>query len=102
MIDATTNHIRGRLRSSLYRDEVVSRATGQAPFSSSQWTISPGEPIQDDTFEFELVDSYFVRINGTQYHFEDIQGIADTVTFEGGVGTDSATFFGTEADESSG
>ena len=55
---------------------------------------------RDDAFEFELADSHFVRINGTQYHFEDIQGVADTVSFQGGLGIDSATFFGTEADES--
>ena len=54
----------------------------------------------DDAFEFELTDSYFVRINGTQYHFEDADGVVETVTFDGGLGTDTATFTGSEADES--
>ncbi len=55
---------------------------------------------QDDVFEFELTNSYFVRINGTQYHFADGAGVAETVDFDGGLGTDSATFIGSEADES--
>ena len=55
---------------------------------------------QDDAFEFELTNSYFVRINGTQYHFADGPGVAETVTFDGGIGNDLATFIGSAADES--
>ncbi len=55
---------------------------------------------QDDTFEFEVASSHYVRINGTQYYFADVEGVAETVSFDGGVGTDSATFLGSEANES--
>ena len=55
---------------------------------------------QDDAFEFEVTNSYFVRINGTQYHFADEAGVAETVSFDGGLGNDSATFVGSAADES--
>jgi hypothetical protein len=54
---------------------------------------------QDDAFEFELTGSYFVRINGTQYHIENVPGVPETVSFNGGLGTDSATFIGSAADE---
>ena len=54
----------------------------------------------DDAFEFELADSYLVRINDTEYHFEDAEGVVETITFAGGDGTDSATFYGSVANES--
>ncbi len=54
----------------------------------------------DDGFEFIVAESYLVRINGTEYHFDDVAGVAETVSFDGGLGTDSATFTGGLADES--
>ncbi len=55
---------------------------------------------QDDAFEFELTAGRIVRINGTRYQFADVAGVAETVNFDGGDGTDSATFTGSEAIES--
>ncbi len=55
---------------------------------------------QDDAFEFELTAGRIVRINGTRYQFADVTGVAETFNFDGGDGTDSATFTGSEAVES--
>ena len=54
---------------------------------------------RDDAFEFELTNSYLVRINGTEYHFDDGAGVAETIGFDGGLGTDSATFRGSKLAE---
>ncbi|MEN6335824.1 MAG: PKD domain-containing protein, partial [Phycisphaerales bacterium] len=54
----------------------------------------------DDAFEFELAASHYVRINGTEYHFADVAGAVDTVDFDGGLGSDTATFLGDAAFQS--
>ena len=53
-----------------------------------------------DDFHFALVDSYLVTINGVSYHFQDVGDTPETFAFDGGEGIDSATFTGSESDES--
>ncbi len=54
----------------------------------------------DDLFEFELAEGHYVRINGTEYLFAAVAGAVDTVDFDGGLGNDTATFYGDAADQS--
>jgi uncharacterized cupredoxin-like copper-binding protein len=53
-----------------------------------------------DTFEFALTGSYGITIKGVEYHLDDTSGVAETVSFDGGLGQDSAEFFGGAGDES--
>ena len=53
-----------------------------------------------DDFHFVLVDSYLITINGVPYHFQDVSDTPETFTFDGGEGIDSATFDGSDSDES--
>ena len=78
--------------------DVDVRLTNLVSVDGAAITVSGTD--QDDAFEFELTESYIVRINGTQYHFADTADTPETVNFDGGLGTDSAEFTGSEEDES--
>ncbi len=47
-----------------------------------------------------MANSYLVTINDIEYHFEDTADVAETFSFDGGQGIDSAAFRDSEADES--
>ena len=53
-----------------------------------------------DTFEFAPTGSYRITVKGVEYHLDDTSGVPETVSFDGGLGRDSAVFFGSAADES--